>query len=265
MGALQWKGVSLQSLESRADGARRALKAIRYRASQPRADAMLAVSQFCGLPAAMTARRSPPYCVGATSLKRSGFTSDCTVVKFMLRTVYLMVPFMMMACTVARATEPLAEEKSVPVNMVEINEVLVTSGQPPETYFDTLSGQGYELVVNLAPPESHGSLMNEGGLVGERGIAYVNIPVDWDAPDPEHFALFRKVMVASRSLKTLVHCQVGFRASTFTFLYRVIEEKTAPDDAIESVYEVWAPNETWAAFADRILADHGVDFQLGSG
>ncbi|RZV50971.1 MAG: phosphatase [Pseudomonadales bacterium] len=155
-----------------------------------------------------------------------------------------------------------AEHGEPPVNMVEISDTLTTSGQPQAAYFDALAEQGFELIVNLAPPESHGSLENEGGLVGERGMTYVNIPVNWDAPAEEHFEFFRKVMAESRPMNTLVHCQVGFRASTFTFLFRVIEEGVEPDEALESVHAAWVPNETWTEFANRFLSEHGIGYQL---
>lgn len=168
----------------------------------------------------------------------------------------------LLLCLVAgmAGAEALAGEP--PVNMVEISKTLTTAGQPPADYFDTLAKHGYELVVNLAPPESHGSLENEGGLVGERGITYMNIPVNWDAPSGAHFEFFRKVIAASRPAKTLVHCQVGFRASTFTFLYRVIEEGVAPDEALEAVHAAWVPNETWTEFANGILSNHNIEFQI---
>lgn len=171
----------------------------------------------------------------------------------------LIIPFLFLGIGMAGADSPAGDP---PVNLVEISASLTTAGQPPATYFDELAKQGFQLIVNLAPPESHGSLENEGGLVGERGLTYVNIPVNWDAPSEAHFEFFRKTMAASRPDKTLVHCQVGFRASTFTFLYRVIEEGVDPDESLESVHQAWVPNKTWTEFANQILASHDIDFLL---
>lgn len=160
------------------------------------------------------------------------------------------------------AGETQAEVAEGPVNRVDISELLSTSGQPSAAYFSDLAEQGFELVINLAPPQSLGSLSNEGALVADHGIVYVNIPVDWDKPDPAQFEFFGKLLNANRALKTLVHCQVGFRASTFTFLYRVIFEQASADEALEAVHQVWVPNGTWTAFANGLLADSGSDFEL---
>lgn len=174
------------------------------------------------------------------------------------------VPFLLAGILPASVNDAIASQDDAPVNLVKFSATVTTAGQPESSYFDELAEQGFELVVNLAPPESHGSLENEGGLVGTRGMTYVNIPVDWDAPSEEHFEFFRKVMAQDHSMKTLVHCQAGFRASTFVFLYQVIENGAVPDEAIEYVYEAWEPNGTWTAFANRVLKKHGIEFQIES-
>ncbi len=149
-----------------------------------------------------------------------------------------------------------------PVNRVDISEFLSTSGQPAADYFSVLADEGFEMVVNLAPPQSHGSLPDEGALVAGRGLIYVNIPVDWDHPDPALFEFFGKLLDDNPTRKTLVHCQVGFRASTFTFLYRVLYLQQSADEALEAVHQVWVPNDTWTAFANALLAENGSDFEL---
>ena len=155
-----------------------------------------------------------------------------------------------------------ADDSAVPVNTVEISDLLSTSGQPPAAYFEVLAEQGFEIIVNLAPPQSHGSLQDEGGLVGEKGMTYVNIPVDWNGPEREQFEFFARLLSQNQARKTLVHCQVGFRASTFTFLYRVIYLEQPADEALEFVHQVWVPNDTWTEFANEMLQANGVDFRL---
>ena len=160
------------------------------------------------------------------------------------------------------ANEEDGDGPAGPVNRVDISEFLSTSGQPAAGYFSVLADQGFEMVINLAPPQSHGSLQNEGGLVASRGLTYVNIPVDWDNPEPEHFEFFAKLLSENQSRKVLVHCQVGFRASIFTFLYRAIFLQRPADEALEFVHQVWAPNDAWTAFANDLLDAHDIDFEL---
>jgi len=57
--------------------------------------------------------------------------------------------------------------------------------------------------------------------------------------------------------KTLLHCQVNFRASSFSFLYRVLYQDVPMDDAKADLDTVWAPNETWKALIFSILQENG--------
>ena len=62
-------------------------------------------------------------------------------------------------------------------NYVVATERLHTAGQPDAAALATLAEQGFELVVNLAPPSSQNAVADEGKLVAEHGPTYVNIPV----------------------------------------------------------------------------------------
>jgi protein tyrosine phosphatase (PTP) superfamily phosphohydrolase (DUF442 family) len=114
----------------------------------------------------------------------------------------------------------------------------------------------------LAPPQSQGSLENEGGIVGRQGLTYVNIPVDFGAPRLEEFELFSEVMRAARDKNVLVHCQADFRGSSFVFLYRVIHEGAAIDEAAAQLNSVWAPNSVWKKFIQQTLAHYGKDSEV---
>ena len=148
-----------------------------------------------------------------------------------------------------------------PRNFVAISDRLPTSGQPSETQLNGLADKGYALVINLAPPETIGSVPDEGMRVGSRGIAYVNIPVDWHRPRYEDFALFSDVLRHAGTRRVLVHCQMNLRASVFTFLYRVVHEGADPDRAYDSVTAVWTPHEQWKAYARAVLAQHKIAFE----
>ena len=162
----------------------------------------------------------------------------------------------------AAANSVAAAGNDKPKNMVVIDDRLTTSGQPPAGYFGDLASQGFGLVINLAPPDSSGSIENEGALVANNGMIYVNIPVDWHAPTGRDFAYFRAALDASDDRRTLVHCQVNMRGSSFTFLHRVISQGVAPEDALEAVHAVWVPDATWTKFIEDTLAAHGIEFEL---
>jgi len=152
--------------------------------------------------------------------------------------------------------------ESIGVNYVAATERIHTAGQPTAETLAGLAAQGFELVVNLAPPTNQGAVPNEGKLVAEGGPTYVNIPVDWQHPTYEDFELFSAVMNGARERKVLVHCQLNMRASAFTFLYRVISEGVPPAEALTALQKVWIPRDQWAEFTAMVLEKNDIDFEL---
>ncbi len=167
----------------------------------------------------------------------------------------LFLPFATIAC--AQAVDP-----TIGVNYVAATERLHTAGQPNAATLATLGEQGFELVVNLAPPSNQGAVPEEGKLVAEHGTTYVNIPVSWQQPTYEDFELFSAVMNGARDRKVLVHCQLNMRASAFTFLYRVVHEDVPPEEAMKALRAVWIPRDQWATFTADVLKRHDIDFAL---
>ena len=158
-------------------------------------------------------------------------------------------------------TQSVAEETNAP-NFVKVSDRIDTSGQPPKELLENFSSKGYNLVVNLAPPLSQGSILEEGGLVAQTGARYVNIPVDWHKPTYADFEFFSDVLNSSTTDKVLVHCQINMRGSLFTFLYRVVHEQINPAIALEKMTLVWAPTDQWQEFAQMVLDRHEVEFDL---
>ena len=147
-----------------------------------------------------------------------------------------------------------------PANFVAVSERIHTSGQPSAAQLGGLKEKGYDLIINLAPPTTLGSISDEGMLVARTGISYLNIPVDWHSPRYEDFELFSNILKQSGSMHVLVHCQVNKRASVFTFLYRVVHDSAAPHRAWENVNAVWVPDEHWRDFARMVLKRHRIDY-----
>jgi len=148
------------------------------------------------------------------------------------------------------------------VNHVKVSDRIDTSGQPPRELLERISHKKYDLVINLAPPQSQGSILDEGSLVAQTGTQYVNIPVDWKNPTKKDFEVFSHILNGPAANKVLVHCQINMRASLFTFLYRVVHEKIDPAVAHEKMAVVWTPSDQWQKFAQSILDKHKVDFTL---
>lgn len=155
-----------------------------------------------------------------------------------------------------------AQQETGLLNYVVAGERLHTSGQPDSDQLVALADRGFDLVINLATPTSPNTVPEEGQLVTQGGIAYVNIPVDWQAPTYEDFEFFSAILNQSRHEQVLVHCMVNYRASLFTFLYRTIHQGVAPEEAYEAVAAVWEPGDQWLDFGHMVLDRHGYDYRL---
>lgn len=155
-----------------------------------------------------------------------------------------------------------AQQEPLAVNHIVVDDRLHTSGQPQPAALETLAALGFDAVVNLAPPTARDAVAEERDLLESSGVAYTNIPVDFRNPTYQDFERFSEVLQQARDGQVLVHCQINARASTFTFLYRVVHEGAPPAAAFELVRQVWTPIEHWAEFAGMVLERHGIDFDV---
>jgi hypothetical protein len=56
-----------------------------------------------------------------------------------------------------------------------------------------------------------------------------------------------------------LHCQVNYRASVFSFLYRVIYLGVDMKEAKSDMNSIWKSNETWTKFIFQILEMNKID------
>jgi protein tyrosine phosphatase (PTP) superfamily phosphohydrolase (DUF442 family) len=147
--------------------------------------------------------------------------------------------------------------RAEPANFVEWRPGLSSSAQPSAMYLARVKALDYAVVINLAPPQSHGSIASEGAIVNGQGVRYVNLPVDFNRPTAEDFRRFEDEMQRHAGASVLVHCQVNMRASAFVFLYRVIHEGAPVEEAASKLTGVWIPDRVWKKFIDDTLAAHG--------
>lgn len=143
------------------------------------------------------------------------------------------------------------------VNYREYSATFSSSGQPDAGQLEALEEAGFERIVYIAYSDHQNSLPNEDRLVKNLGMEYVHIPVEWDAPTASDFDLFAGAMQRAPDKKTLLHCQVNYRASAFSFLYRVIHEDVPVATAKADMNSVWVPNETWRDLIFEVLEANG--------
>ena len=136
---------------------------------------------------------------------------------------------------------------------VQISDRVGTSGQPTEAQIQSIGEAGYEVLINLAPARERANL-KEGFWVTSQGMAYVQIPVDFQNPALRDLEFFFAVMEANKDRKVFVHCFANMRVSSFIYLYRIIKEGAASSAAEVDLHKVWEPNENWSPFIESALA-----------
>lgn len=142
-----------------------------------------------------------------------------------------------------------------------IDDLLCTAAQPAAEQLSALGETGVRHVINLALPSSDNAVADEAARLTAQGITYMQIPVQWDNPQPAQFLLFAQVLWAMRDEPVLVHCACNMRASAFVFLYRVVHEGVPIEDAAATLHAVWTPAGVWRDFIGLQLAAQGMDYE----
>lgn len=146
-------------------------------------------------------------------------------------------------------------------NVVPITPRLVTSGQPTRAALHGLGAMGFQAVVYLAPGNVSSAVPEEAQILQRQGIAFFHIPIPFGAPDDTHYVAVADALQQLADKQVLIHCEVNMRASTMTFLYRVIALKQPPAEAYEAVARVWSPRGPWRALIVAELRRHHIDFE----
>ncbi len=106
--------------------------------------------------------------------------------------------------------------------------------------------------------DSDNAIPEEGSLVASLGMNYINLPVPFDEPTPQHLQEFIGILNVLSSRKIWVHCAVNARASAFMFHY-LTKVKGLPEDKASSPLLVkWRPrmDDVWQEFME--IADDEV-------
>lgn len=174
--------------------------------------------------------------------------------KLMARTAHVMF-----SLAVISAPASAAAAVDDITNYREYSATFSSSGQPTAAQLADARDAGFSRVVYIAYSDHENSLVHEDRTAKNLGLEYVHIPVDWNAPTGSDFYLFAGAMQREPDKKTLLHCQVNFRASAFAFLYRVIYEDVAVSVAKADMNSVWTPNVAWTELILGVLRDEAVD------
>jgi protein tyrosine phosphatase (PTP) superfamily phosphohydrolase (DUF442 family) len=140
-------------------------------------------------------------------------------------------------------------------NVVEVNDRLITAGQPTEEQLRAAAAADIDTVVNLAPHDSRSALPDEATLVRSLGMAYHHVPVAWDNPTEADFAAFERVLnELSPESRTLLHCAANFRVSAFYGLYAIKQLGWSIEQAEEFRAPIWHGSDypVWESFIEEM-------------
>lgn len=133
------------------------------------------------------------------------------------------------------------------LNYYPVSGRIASSGQPRADQFGAIAEAGFDTVINLALPTSKGALVDEGGIVTRLGLAYLHLPVSWEAPRLEDVALFFAVMGALENRRVWVHCALNMRVSCFLYLYGRHVLGQPEEEAGRPLRAIWHPAGPWQA------------------
>lgn len=151
-----------------------------------------------------------------------------------------------------------ASDGSDIINYRQYSPYFSSSGQPTAKQLQTVSAAGFQRVIYLAFSDNNTAIETEDRVVKKLGMDYVHIPVDFENPTLEDFEDFAAVMNRDKQRRTLLHCQINLRASTFSFLYRVIYGAVPMAEAKQDLDAIWVPDEVWYKFIVDVLNQHGL-------
>jgi uncharacterized protein (TIGR01244 family) len=141
----------------------------------------------------------------------------------------------------------LAPDPAHIANWLRIDAGLTTSGRltPPDV--PALAGIGVRTVINLALDTHEHALAGEAERMAAAGMAYVHIPVAFDAPTEADFARFCVAMRDAGAGPVHVHCIMNMRVSAFVYRWR--RDVLGVDGAIAraDLERIWQPGGAWAA------------------
>ena len=139
-------------------------------------------------------------------------------------------------------------------NFRQIDDRLVTAGQPSEDQLRDLAADGFEAVINIAPIDPRYSLADEQAVAEGGNMLYWHLPVAWEAPGEQDFVDFVGQMDRWADMKLLVHCAANYRVSAFYALYGMLRLSWSWEQAKTFISERWNPADypPWETFIENL-------------
>jgi len=166
--------------------------------------------------------------------------------------------FVLGFCFLAASSWLAADDFGGIDNYIRYSPYFSSSGQPGADDLEKLSEAGFQRIIYLAFSDNKSALEHEDRVAKSLGMDYLHVPVDFEQPAIDDFEDVAAVLNRDKTIRTLLHCQVNFRASTFSFLYRVIYDGVPMATAKADLDSIWQPDRVWYRFIVEVLSKHGL-------
>ncbi len=143
-------------------------------------------------------------------------------------------------------------------NYYPIDDHIATAGQPTADQFKTIKQAKFDLIINLALPDSPNAITDEREMIRQFEMDYIHIPVDFKSPSLDDLDTFFDAIDQHQDKHIFVHCALNWRVSAFIFLYKRIRQHVPSSDALSALHAVWKPDDTWQRFIESALAHYQI-------
>jgi len=133
-------------------------------------------------------------------------------------------------------------------NYMRVSDRIASSGQPEGRQFEAIADAGYQVVINLAMPDTDNAIPEEGNIVVAHRMRCVHVPVPFDAPTAGHLREFIGAMAEFADQKVWVHCALNYRVSAFLYQYQRLVHGVSPEEAAAAMRPSWQSDDVWRRF-----------------
>ncbi len=130
-------------------------------------------------------------------------------------------------------------------NCIAVDAMTFTAGQPTEEQLQEAAASGIQTVINLATISPRYSLADEQKSCQTLNMAYIHIPVEWDAPKVTDYRRFESAMQDLSGQKVLIHCAANYRVSAFFSVFARKHLGWSRDQAVKFRDQIWKSDPKW--------------------
>jgi protein tyrosine phosphatase (PTP) superfamily phosphohydrolase (DUF442 family) len=158
-----------------------------------------------------------------------------------------------MALVEASAMGELSEIR----NFLKLSDQVWTGGQPALEHLSKLKQEGVKVIINLRQHGEHNGEL-EATKATELGLRYFNVPVAYNAPQPEDADAF--LGLTDEQLKNgpaFIHCTAAIRVGAFWMIRRVLRDGWTYEKAFDEANQIGLTNQDHLIqFARDYIAMH---------